>query len=452
MRSSSRVRVLMSRVEVRLAAYVAAWMAALLSAVLATFALFLQNEALEEVAANLRADVRGLQESRLWEGPAARAELSKMLAVRGISLRVTELDGSVSSLGGPWPDAHRVREPVGLLTPLRVKRSDFLVRSLAVDHNRSIEAAVSLSHFVGERNEAIGLLLATLLLGSVLASGAAASLVQRALDPLRAATLAVEQIDEEHLGARLPVRGTNDLVDRHAEAVNRVLSRLSRTFVQMRAFSADVAHELRTPINRMLNLSELAMLEAITPDERANTLTRLHVSALAMSHSVDSLLMLASGEEGRIRLNHSRLDLAALLTRMSDLYRAACEHRAIALHVDLEAIQVDGDEQLLNQCLANLFDNALRHAPDGTPIRVSVTRSARGAGIRIEDAGPGIPPEQREYVFDRFVQLDPSRSSGRAGLGLPIARMIARLHRGDITVGDSELGGASFEISLPAVS
>jgi signal transduction histidine kinase len=144
-----------------------------------------------------------------------------------------------------------------------------------------------------------------------------------------------------------------------------------------------------------------------------------------------------------------RLDLAQLVVPLVDLFRPACEERAIDLIVELESTSVDADEQLLSQCLSNLLDNALRYSPDGKPLRISVERLGHAGVIRVEDSGPGIPPEERERVFDRFVQLDPARSSGRAGLGLAIARMIAKLHHGSLSIQESGLGGASFELTLP---
>jgi signal transduction histidine kinase len=450
MPSSNRWLRHFARVEVRLAATVAVWTALLIAVVLAAFVMMASHEALEELSVGLRRYLRGIGETEPGSREAELRRLSAMLDVQGISLRVIESGGVVRSAGRPWPaEKDCYRGGLGAFTPMQVRRSDFLVRSHADDAGATLEAAVALQHFVHEREEMNAILAATLLAGCVLASAVAAALARRSLRPLRMATEAVESISEDRLEARLPERGTNDLVDRHARAVNQVLARLQWSFARIRAFSADTAHELRTPVNRILNLAEVVALENATDSERAEALTRLQDSASGMSRLIDSLLLLASGEEGRLRLRQVRLDLAQLVVRLVDLFRPACEERAIDLIVELESTSVDADEQLLSQCLSNLLDNALRYSPEGKPLRISVERLGHAGVVRVEDSGPGIPPEERERVFDRFVQLDPARSSGRAGLGLAIARMIAKLHHGSLSIQESGLGGASFELTLP---
>ncbi len=449
MRSSRRWLRFVSRAEIRLAGTVALWMALLLAATLITFSMLARHEALEEVSAGLRKELRGTKNTE-GELPGARlAELGPILAAQDISLRMLEPGGEVRAIGRPWPDeAATVRGPLGYLTAARVRPDEFLVRSFVDDHGATIEAAAPLSHFVRERVEANRILVATLLGGCLVASALAAVLVRASLEPLRAATRAVEGIDEEHLEARLPVRGTGDLIDQQALAVNEVLARLAWAFARLRTFSADVAHELRTPVNRILNIAEAAALFGVTEDERAEALERVQEGALGMSRLVDSLLFLARGEEGRVDLHQAPLDLGAFAQGLSELYRPACEERSISLNVEIEAVSVSADENLLGQCVANLLDNALRHTPDGKPIRLSVSRASEGGVIRVEDSGPGVPLADRQRIFERFVQLDSARSSGSAGLGLAISRMIARLHRGELVVRETPLGGACFELTL----
>src|SRR5262249_29309767 len=109
------------------------------------------------------------------------------------------------------------------------------------------------------------------------------------------------------------------------------------------------------------------------------------------------------------------------------------------------------DRHLLQRAVSNLIDNAVRHTPSGGRIEIQLDREGERARIAVSDSGAGIPDSERARVFDRFVQLDPARSgSGGAGLGLPIARMIARLLGGDLTVGRSSLGGARFELTVPS--
>jgi two-component system heavy metal sensor histidine kinase CusS len=219
----------------------------------------------------------------------------------------------------------------------------------------------------------------------------------------------------------------------------------------MRGFSADAAHELRTPINRILTVSDVAALDESDPEHWQRALTRVRESAEEMRSLVDSLLLLARGEEGRLRLQRSRFPLPEFLAQLADLYRPLAEEKRVELQLQLEGAPADlwADRDLLGRALANLLENAIRHAPPGGVVRLEERGSPAGPVVTVSDSGPGVPPEDREWIFERFTQRDGSRASGGSGLGLPIARMIARLHGGDVTAHDSPLGGAGFSVRLP---
>jgi signal transduction histidine kinase len=238
-------------------------------------------------------------------------------------------------------------------------------------------------------------------------------------------------------------------VDRHAEALNRVLARLEWAFARMRGFSADAAHELRTPINRMLAVTDVAALHDSEPAHWERALGQVHETAEEMRRLVDSLLLLSRGEEGRIRLQRSRLELAELLAQLGELYGPLADEKQIELEIESEPVEVWADRELLARAVANLLENAIRHAPAGGRVRLDLRRSPGGAILEVADSGPGVPAQDREWIFERFTQRDASRSGGGCGLGLPIVRMVARLHGGDVEVGDSPLGGAVFSIRFP---
>ena len=165
---------------------------------------------------------------------------------------------------------------------------------------------------------------------------------------------------------------------------------------------------------------------------------------------IGDMLLLARGEEGRLAVRPQPLAVADVVGDLAELYRPSCEEREVVLSV-LERDdpgKLDTDPHLLQHAVSNLLDNAVRHAPRGGRIEVELRREGEQAHIAISDSGPGVPEPERERIFDRFVQLDPARSQGGAGLGLPIARMIARLLGGDLTVRSSALGGACFELIL----
>jgi two-component system heavy metal sensor histidine kinase CusS len=239
------------------------------------------------------------------------------------------------------------------------------------------------------------------------------------------------------------------VVDRHAEALNRVLARLEWAFARMRGFSADAAHELRTPINRILTVTDVASLDESDPEHWQRALGRVRESAEEMRRLVDSLLLLARGEEGRLALRRGGVSMPGFLEDLAELYRALAEEKGVDLQVAGEPVSLQADRELLGRALANLIENAIRHASPGGIVRLETEASAQELVVSVSDSGPGVPHAEREWIFERFTQRDPARAGGASGLGLPIARMIARLHGGDVTAHDAVLGGMAFRVHLP---
>ena len=441
---------LLRRVDVRLGLGLAATMGLLLVGLMTFFFLFSTHENAEVLAKTLNPDLKAIadeiQAGQSGEAAASAARRRGVVAVRRITA-----SGNTLSLGGDWPDT---RAPLGKdSSSLRIglaSRSDHWVQGASLPNGDRIELAASLQHFVGERREELGKIGVSLgfgLLGVLAASIAAARL---ALRPLREATRAAEAIDERNLDARLPVRGSADDLDRHARALNRVLARLEQAFARLSAFSADVAHELRTPVNRMLNLTDVALL-GYQGAEPPPSLVGVRESAEQMRRTIDDLLFLARAEHGvRGEVDQKPVDLVELLEWLRELYAPVCEERGIRLKLAAPAdrLVISTNRGLLERAVSNLIDNALRHARDGGEVEISLATRGDRIELAVSDSGPGIPEADRERVFDRFVQLDPSRKADGAGLGLPLVRAIARLLGGDARAEASPLGGARLIVTL----
>jgi signal transduction histidine kinase len=168
-----------------------------------------------------------------------------------------------------------------------------------------------------------------------------------------------------------------------------------------------------------------------------------------MSRLVENLLLLSQADDHALTVSCRDVDLDDLVDQE---VRRLRQLTSLAVRLDNGPVRVHGDDHQLQQVLRNLLDNAARHATG--VVAVTVSQGARGAVVRVEDDGPGIPPNDRDRVFERFVRLDESRSrhSGGAGLGLAIARELVLAHGGTLVVGDSPSGGASFELTLPLPS
>jgi signal transduction histidine kinase len=198
---------------------------------------------------------------------------------------------------------------------------------------------------------------------------------------------------------------------------------------------------------------DVALLSS-DPQALGPSLDGVRRTAEEMARLVEDMLLLARGEEGRLPVRPEPLALAEVIGDLAELYRPTCEERRVVLSVlerdDPGALATD--PQLLQRAVSNLLDNALRHTPEGGRIELAVARAGDRARIAVSDSGAGVPEPERARIFERFVQLDPSRRGGGAGLGLPIARMIARLLGGDLRVDRSIFGGACFVLDVPSLA
>jgi signal transduction histidine kinase len=313
---------------------------------------------------------------------------------------------------------------------------------------RRLELAMPLGEFAGEAKEiGDGLLLVSLGSG-MLALLVAIAATTRAFRPLRQATKLLRNVDAQHLGQRLPLLGTGDPVDLHGQTLNKILEDVDSAFSRLRAFSGDVAHELRTPLNRIGNVADVA-LEGDDPAELRSALETIRRSSHDLTVIIQSLLLIAEIDDGRHQIQRQTIDADSFLDRSIGAFAPLFEEKDIQLSIDTDPGSICGDRGLLDRVFVNLLDNALHHTPPGTRVEVQCRQSEGGVMICVEDSGTGIPPDERERVFDRFVRLGASATGHGVGLGLALSRAIARLHGGELSVEASALGGARFVWRVP---
>lgn len=280
-------------------------------------------------------------------------------------------------------------------------------------------------------------------------------LTGRTLQPVGAMADAASRIAPAS-GVRLPVSNPDDELGRLGTGFNALLDRLDGALAQQRQFLADAAHELRTPIARMRARVEVAMLhpsQDALPEERTAILAALDAELRAVTHQVDELLQLAradaAGDDVMTTLQPLFLD--DLIADEMPRWQPQAQQMGATISLGaLEETPVRGDAVLLARLSGVLMDNALRYGGSPGEVRVSVRPEGAQALLIVEDNGPGVVPEERERVFDRFYRGDAARH-GRAdgsGLGLAIAAWIVRRHGGTISVQTSALGGAKFVVRL----
>jgi heavy metal sensor kinase len=267
--------------------------------------------------------------------------------------------------------------------------------------------------------------------------------------PLRRMARIAARVDAGDLSPRMTEKGPRNEVRALADSFDLMLERLEDAFDRQRAFSSDASHELRTPLTVIRGQLEVL---ARQPDPSAGDVRRVErlvrVEILRMERLVDDLLVLARADEReflRLRL----MELPPYAEELLDGARPTAERRFEL--GPIPAGVVDADPDRLAQALRNLIRNAIEYTSDGGLVRLTGSAAGDRLTLAVEDDGPGIPPDQRERVFDRFHRMDSARTRvrGGAGLGLAIARAIAEAHGGTIYAGESPEGGARVAIVLP---
>jgi two-component system OmpR family sensor kinase/two-component system sensor histidine kinase QseC len=264
-------------------------------------------------------------------------------------------------------------------------------------------------------------------------------LVARALQPLRRVADEVRRRDEQSL-APLPSAGLPDEVAPLVNALNTLLARLQQALGTQRAFVADAAHELRSPLTA-LRLQLQLQGRARDDTTRTEATQGLAASIDRASRLVEQLLALARNEPGAAATVLAPLDLGALvLESLADVQALAAQRGSTLELLPGAPVTVQGDRAALTLLVRNLADNALRYSPPGAKVELRVGHESGRALLQVDDAGPGIPLEDRERVFDRFYRRASGDEAG-SGLGLAIVRNIAERHGADIALADSPLGG-----------
>jgi len=242
------------------------------------------------------------------------------------------------------------------------------------------------------------------------------------------------------LSQRVPVTGSGDEFDQLASNLNAMLDQIERLMLAMRQVTDNIAHDLRTPLSRLRARLEVTLLEKPDALRYGEALRDTIAEADRLLGTFNSLLSIAEAEAGSRREAWAVVDLAEIARNVAELYEPVADESGLRLAVETDdRVPVRGDRHLLSQAIANLLDNALKYTPAGS---VALRAFARPDGARVEvaDTGPGIPPDRREAVFDRFVRLEGSRSTPGNGLGLSLVRAVARLHGGACWLEDNEPG------------
>ena len=273
--------------------------------------------------------------------------------------------------------------------------------------------------------------------------------VGRTLRPIERMRREVDDVTSSRLDRRLADPGTTDEVGRLAVTLNSMLDRLDIAQRAQRRFVSDASHELKSPLASLRQYAEVASVhpDRISPAELSEAVLD---EGARLERLVQGMLVLAKADESSLTTATALVDLDDILLGEAHRVKSSTSLTVDSAHIG--AAQVHGDAGMLNQVVRNLVDNAVRHAH--STIALSLSETADSATITIEDDGDGVPEEERERIFDRFVRLDDARAreSGGSGLGLAIVTELVKAHGGTVSVTAAALGGARFVVRLPVSS
>jgi signal transduction histidine kinase len=338
-------------------------------------------------------------------------------------------DGSMIFTVEVSPDGETVEHRRALAEGFEVARGFRLLVGREVEERLQIQTLIK---------QALGWGLAiTLLLG--LAGGFLMS--RGMLGRVDAINRTTRRIMAGDFSQRIALKGSRDEFDQLAANLNAMLDQIERLLAGMRQVTDNIAHDLRTPLNRLRSRIEVALMREPGRAESRALLEETLADAEAMIGTFNALLEIARAEAGSERGAFEDVDLEALGCDLADLYRPLAEDKGLTFEFQwAPGSQIRANRHLLAQALSNLLDNAVKYTPSGGRVRLVIERGASGPTVTVDDTGPGIPHADRERVLQRFVRLDATRSTPGNGLGLSLVDAVAKLHRAELSLADNRPG------------
>jgi signal transduction histidine kinase len=378
----------------------------------------------------------------------------------GAGLFVTDNAGMVQrstagTASAPLPLGRLAPTKVAGVTAARLRTGadvPVLVVATPIDAGHKLVAVQGLAEIARGQQGLLALAALALAAAALVAYLAGGVLARRLTAPLVRLEAAADHVAAGAFGTQVAEEGDAETASL-AHSFNRMSTRVADAYAAQKSFIGDVSHEIRTPLTSIRGFSEALLDGVITdPDRRRNALHVIHDEADRITEMSETLLALSEIDAGSVDVASEPVDALVLQDALRGRFGATAESAGVKLEVALDdRSRALGDPDRVLQVVSALVANAIAHTPSGGSVRVSCAADAREWTIAVDDSGLGVPVAERERIFDRFARLDASRAtvSGGAGLGLSIARRLVELMSGRISVGESDLGGARFAVTLP---
>jgi signal transduction histidine kinase len=404
-------------------------------------------------AALLTAEARAGDQNALVRAVEARSRtagpgLYFLADPRGAQLagNLNQMPPELGPSGGVFRYAPDPRDPqnehLGVAIPVALDSGMRLIVGRDVEDQRRFAGKMGTVYIVG---------LGILSLAGLLAGLAISRLVLRRIETIN---LATRSIIEGDLSRRMAITGQGDEFDALSANLNAMLDRIEALMSGLREVSDNIAHDLKTPLTRLRNSAEAALMD---PTAYRDGLEHTIEKADELIKTFNALLLVARLEAGVLEENAETFDAGSLVCDVAELYEPVAEERGLRLTLDVApGVELYANRQLVGQAVANLIDNAIKYSTNaasagGAPIAVSLAVAGDAVEIAVADRGPGIAAEDRARVLKRFVRLEKSRTEPGTGLGLSLVQAVARLHGGRVRLEDNR-PGLRVVLVLPRLS
>jgi heavy metal sensor kinase len=295
-----------------------------------------------------------------------------------------------------------------------------------------------------------GIFITTMTFLIVLAAGVGWFMARRAVSGVEAVTRTAQKISAGTLEERVPVKARGDEIDQLATTFNHMLDRIQTLLTEIKEISDNIAHDLRSPITRIRGIAEVTLTTGKSLNDYENMAASTIEECDRLLDMINTMLMISKTESGVDKLSHEEINLAALIREACELFKPNAEDKGLSVGCDVpEVSHFIGDTQMIQRMISNLLDNAIKYTPSGGSVAVSINENETQVVVSVKDTGCGISPNDLPRIFERFYRCDQSRSQPGIGLGLSLARAIARAHRGNIAATSIPNQESTFTVTLP---
>jgi heavy metal sensor kinase len=277
-------------------------------------------------------------------------------------------------------------------------------------------------------------------------------MARKALKGVEDVTATARLISQGDLEKRVPVKGREDEIDQLAITFNLMLDKIQSLITGIKEMSDNIAHDLRSPIARIRGVAEVSLTTDASKEDLRDTAGSTIEECDRLLYMINTMLFISKTEAGVAELYFEKIDIKHLVEGAISLFQPTAEDRSIVLSSDIKGYgSIDGDLQMIQRALSNLIDNAIKYTEPNGDVNVTLLNDndKNMVEIDVSDSGSGISKKDRPFIFDRFFRGDKSRSQMGTGLGLSLARTIARAHGGDILFNENKTKGSSFLLKLP---